>query len=896
MLLQQNLKNKGTYFLAFALFAILCNSCGVRRDNAVAKKYHNTTTYFNYLYNGEIKWQEGVNEINAAYRIPPEGYIEIIYSGDEKTAQTFATNFEQAIEKAEIALQKHYKEEEKERYKDEKHHLDDLRYLIGRSWFYKRNYFLAIKNFESVIKEYPDSKIIPDVYLWLVKTHYRDGNNLKALKLIDEQLNKLELKKRQKGEKALIQAQVLLDVGEYDEVVRILNRHKKNIKGKNNRARAYYLMGQIYSDQDNYAKAYEAFKKVTKINTDYELIFNAKLNIARNFIAQSGEADGTSSMVRYLKKMLRDEKNIDYKDQIYYEMAMIYYQQNSFPVAVENLKLSIANNTTNQRQKAISYYKTGQIYFYDLKDFTQAQLYFDSASTAINKDAPEYAEISSISATLKEYIGYVNTIETNDSLLALSRLSDTQLESRIDKILEEKEAREAEEQRVQLEELSRLNDPNLFGSIDNGGGRKSTFYFDEPDQITNGKIEFQQRWGTRRNEDNWRRKNKQAFAQQENTTTDTAVGVTDEDIEKYGSAEKAKMIKNVPRSDAQIAAAKQGIASSLYGLAQVYENKLFILDSAVANYKKLIRRYPDNEFSLKGSYALYRLYKDKYEMPGKATEVEQQICGRYPESRYCRMIKTGEMISEDNPEFENFTSAYTALVSTYQSKDYSTCVTFAGFIASQYPTVDEMAEVYYIKGKSYGFMGEKDSLKTSYEFIKLNYPQADVTPEVLRTLAYMNGEDPNEVNVNSGIPGNGDFLAVENDPRFKGFVAERKPQEKLFVIMLVNKEKLKSNELQQKLNEFNKKYYGEKRLNVSVFLYKNQYHLPYISQFQSENEALDFIRNAMKEPGLGELLTGENEKMVFLTPGNFRLSYGKKRFEDYFLFYENVVLKSLDGK
>jgi len=896
MLLQQDLKNKGTYFLAFALLAILCNSCGVRRTNAVSKKYHNTTTYFNYLYNGEIKWQEGVNEINAAYRIPPEGYIEVIYSGDEKSAQTFATNFDQAIEKAEIALQKHYIEKEADRYKDEKHHLDDLRYLIGRSWFYKRNYFLAIKNFEAVVKEYPDSKIIPDVYLWLVKTHYRDGNNLQALKIIDEEVKKLELNKRQKGEKALIQAQVLLDVGEYDEVVRILNRHKKNIKGKNNRARAYYLMGQIYSDQDNYAKAYESFKKVTKLNTDYELIFNAKLNIARNFIAQSGEAEGSTSMVRYLKKMLRDEKNIDYKDQIYFEMAMIYYQQNNFPIAIDNLKESIAFSTDNQRQKAISYYKTGQIYFYDLKNFTQAQLYFDSASTSINKDAPEYAEISSISQTLKEYIGYVNVIATNDSLLALSRLSDAQLESRIDKILEEKKKREEEEQAAQLAELDRLNDPNLFNNLNSGGGRRSTFYFDEPDQITNGKIEFQQRWGNRRNEDNWRRKNKQVFAQTEQEAGDSAVGVTDEDIEKYGSAEKAKMIKNVPRSESEIDAAEQEIAASLYGLAQVYENKLFILDSAVSNYKRLNRRYPDNEFSLKGSYALYRLYKDKYEMPGKASEIEQQICGRYPESRYCRMIKTGEMISEDDPEFENFTSAYTALLTTYQSQDYSTCVTFAGFISAQYPTVDEMAEVYYIKGKSYGYLGEKDSLKTSYEFIKLNYPEADVTPEVLRTLAFLNGEDPNAVNTNPGKPSNENFLAQENDPRFKGFSADRKPQEKLFVIMLVSKEKLKSNELQQKLNEFNKKYYGEKRLNVSVFLYKNKFHLPYISQFQSEKDALEFIQNAMKEPGIGELLTGENEKMVFLTPGNFRLSYGKKRFEDYFLFYENVVLKSLDGK
>lgn len=888
MLSTHDLNHKGTYFLALTLLAFLLTSCGVKRNNFVAKKFHNTTTYFNYYYNGELRWQEGVDQINAAYRIPPEGYVEVVYSGTESDAKSFANNFEQAIEKAEIALQKHDQKDN--------HWLDNCRFLIGRSWYYKRNYFLAIKNFEYIIQTWPDSKIIPDVYLWLVKTHYMDGNNTMALKLIEENLNKMELSKRQKGEKALIQAQVLLDVGEYDEVVRVLNRHKKNIKGKNNRARVYYLTGQIYSDQGNYPKAYEAFKKVTKINTDYELIFNAKLNIARNFIASDGESEGTSKLLRYLKKMLRDDKNYDYQDQIYYEMAMVYYKQNSYAQAIDNLKSSIQVNTENQRQKAISYYKTGQIYFYDLKDFTQAQLYFDSASTSINQDAPEYAEISAISNTLKEYIGYVNTIATNDSLLELSGLSDSQLEARVDKLLEEKKKREEEEAEAALAELNRLNDPNLFNNINSSKG-KSAFYFDEPDQVNSGRIAFQQTWGNRRNEDNWRRKNKQIIAQQEETDSDTAGGVTTADIEKYGSAEKARMIRNVPKDDEEIEKLHQEVASAIYGLGQVYENKLFILDSAVHNYKRLIRRYPENEFALKGRYALYRLYKDKYEMPGKATEVENEICGKYPESRYCRMIKTGEIISEDDPNFESFMSAYNALFTTYQNKDYNSTVTFSSFITNQYPGAAGLAEVYYIKGKSYGYIGEKDSLKSAYEFIKLNYPEADVTPEVLRTLAYLNGEDPNAnqtTNEGTPLPNSNDFFSEDNF-RYKGFSEKRKPQEKLFVIMLVGKDKIKSNELQQRMNDFNKKYYQEKRLNVSVFLYKNQYHLPYISQFQNENDALEYITSAVKDSEIGEMLQGENEKMVFITPGNFRVAYGKKRFEDYFLFYENVVLKSLDG-
>lgn len=863
---------------------MLLISCGVKRNNFVAKKYHSTTTYFNYYYNGELKWQEGVDQINAAYRVPPEGYIDVMYSGTESDAQTYADNFEQAIEKAEIALQKHNQKENK--------WFDRCRFLIGRSWYYKRNYILAIKNFEHVIETWPDSKVIPDVYLWMVKTHYMDGNNTMALKILEENLNKMDLSKRQKGEKALIQAQVLLDELLYDEVVRILNKNKKNIKGKNNRARVYYLMGQIYGDQGSYSKAFEAFKKVTKINTDYELIFNAKINIARLMIAEQGGSGESAKLTRFLKKMLRDEKNLDYKDRIYYEMAMLYLEQQNLPQAIDHLKSSIAANTNNQRQKALSYYKVGQIYFYDLKDFTKAEAYFDSASTAITKDAPEYAEISSISKTLKEYIGYVNTIHDQDSLLALSRLSDDALAKRVDKIIEAEKKREEEAQAAQLEELNRLNDPNLFNNLNDNRGRKSGFYFDSPDLVSNGKIEFQQVWGNRKNEDNWRRKNKTStFASNEEEVGDT-VALSDEDIEKYGSAQKARMIKNVPRTPEDIANSNQMVMEALYGLGQVYENKLGILDSAIANYKKLVRRYPEDEFALKTKYALYKIYNDKVKDELAAAEYENQICTSFPNSRYCVMIKTGTMAAESDAQFEDFQGAYTALLSTYNGKDYETCTSFGNFIAMQYPTQAGLAEVHFIRGKSFGFLGNKDSLRSVYSYIKRNYPESDVIPEVNRTLAFLDGKIVDPAKGGTDEEDSNDVNA--NDARFKGFTAERKPHEKVYIVMLVDKSKLKSNELQQKLNDFNRKYYQEKRLNVSVFLYKSKYHLPYISQFNDEQEALSFITNAVKEPGIGDLFTSPAEKMVFITPQNFRTAYGKKRFEDYFLYYENVVLKSLD--
>jgi TolA-binding protein len=880
------LKNKVTYFLAFAASLLLLASCGVQRNNVIARKYHNTTTLFNYLYNGEVVYKDGVKQVNAAYVVPPDGYIPVWFAGTEEQAKTFGSNFEKAIEKCEVALQKH-------NHKDN-HYFDDLRFLIGRSWFYKRNYILAIKNFEYVIKTYPDSKIIPDVYLWMAKAHFMDDNGTMAAKILEEKVGKLPLKKRHYGELALLKAQMQLDERKYEEVVRTLNSSKESIRGATNKARAHFLLGQIYTDQKSTSRAYENFKRVTKLNTDYELIFNARLNMAKLLINSQDATADNAKLRRLLKKMLRDEKNVDYKDRVYYEIAMLDLKQGNRPAAIENLKYSIASNTGNLRQKALSYYKVGQIYFYDLKDFPKAQVYFDSASVAITRDAPEYREISTISATLKEFVGYTSAITLQDSLLRLSKLSDKALDSYVDGVIAAEKKRKEEESARQLEELNRLNDPNLFNQVEESGPsrRSGEFYFDAPDLVNAGRTQFEQRWGSRKNEDNWRRKTKAIQVEDLGEAGEEAVTeVNEEDIKKYGSKEKAKMIKMVPRTDEERDAAEAKLVAAMYGLGQVYGTKLNIPDSALAVYGRLVARFPDADYALRAQYAMYVIYKDKNDTDNAAT-LANSICTKYPTSRYCRYCRGEKFEEESKSMFEDFASAYAALMETYQRKDYATCMDFSNFIASTFPESNGMPEVLMIRGKAFGYTGQRDSLKSIYTFIKANFPDSDVIPEVTRTLQLMDGAktgEPSDGGVKPRQVGPG-FPANNVDPRYNGFTSDVKAGEKVFVVMLVKKEKIANDKLQIQLNDFHSKYYQANRLNVSVLLYKNEFHLPYITQFDDWKAAMGYIRSASQEEDITRLFTEPSEKMLVISAANFRTAYGKKRMEDYMVYYENVLL------
>lgn len=853
-------------------------ACGTQRKNPIARFHHNTNTIFNYLYNAERLWGETVKEVNATFRVPPEGYIPVMYVGNEETAKSFGSQFDEVIRKCDVAGEKHRSKKWK----------DELRFLVGRAHFYKQNYFLAIQNFRYVADSFPESPHVVDAYLWMVKAYHKNGNELLAQQVLDEKLKGKELNNRQRGDLAVIKADVALKQENYDEVVKSLTENFKYIKGKLNRARAHYLLGQIYADRGKIAKSQEHFRAVTKMNTDYELIFNAKVSMAGLFIGENSNALERERITKMLRRMLRDYKNADYRDQIYYQLALIEEGADHKDAAVVYLKKSIALNTNNQRQKALSYYKIGQIYFYDKKDFTTAEAYFDSAATSINRDAPEYKEISTISKTLKEYVRCVNTIHYQDSMIALAELDSASLARRIALVMAEEQRKEQERQQSIIDEIDRLGDQNLFNQQASNGddsrGRAGGFYFTDVAAVENGRVEFRKVWGQRKSEDNWNRKHKSLSA---NIAEDGAAAAPVDSglVLKYG--DKAKYYKDIPTTPEEIEKRHQMIREAMFGLGTVYNNKLNLPDSAIAVFNRLVRRYPDSDYYLKTLYAVFRIYQKVDEI--EADKYKNRICTKDPSGLYCKLCNN-QSVTEDLKAMDaDFQSAYTALFAQYSGKEYETCIDFSNFISSRFVGHEEMPKVYYLRGLSYGYIGKTDSLKKTFQYVRDNYPDHEVTPIVIKTLNRLNGISASPGDTPGKTPG--DETKPGND-KFKDFKTTKGPGEQVFVIVTTSKEKTTSPDFQIKLNDFNNKTFASDKLTVSIFFYQKRLHMAYISKFADERAALTYITMVMKEEGISSLLGGGDETIAFITPANFRLAYGQQRLTDYLEFYQTVLLPS----
>lgn len=890
--------HKLTNFLSIIILLSLL-SCAKDKTHLPARLYHNTTSYFNGYYNAKLLFKETLRQIEENYEFPMSGFIEVINYGTEDEIKSYTGQFDEIIKKNDIVIFKH----------PNGNYVDKCRLLNGKAQFYKKEYSLAMQNFDEVLDKFPDSDLLPEVHFWRAQTFYMMENREMSRSILEEQIlynDTIDLSKKLRAELAIFRSRMALEEKNYEEAVKLLEEEIENIGNNLRRAKAHFLLGQLYDELDNFPKSLEHFSEVSKHINDYEFVFRAKMKVARLYVEHQTGKDDDMLVYEYLNKLLKDEKNEEYRDQIYYEFALLELKKDSLNRALDYLRNSLDVSAGNQRQKALSYYKSGQIYFYQMQDYPSAQAYFDSAASVVTPEAPEYKEIVSLAKTLKEYVTALETIHYQDSMLWLASLPEQEVNAIVDSIVarEARLKREEEERRLaelQKQQQGNFTNPALLNQAtrrNNGRNQQGgQWYFDNPAAVTNGRLQFQQLWGQRPNEDNWRRSKKGpqasfASAEEDSASAETVVDSTA--LKQYG--DKYKYYKDIPKTEEEKALANEKIEEAMYKLGQIYAQNLNEPDSAIKTYEALLDRYENSEYTLRARYALYKLYTQKGSPLAEAQK--NVILNEYPNTIYAYLI-LGKDPNELRKEEEEYLYAYDGLFAAYYNKEYETSLGFSEFLLQEYGDNENLdqAKLHYIRGMSYGYMGEMDSLRKILTYVITQFPESEVVPKAKETLALMdNGfsevrpspfaNDPQgeEVDVSGS-------LADPNNPRYEGFSAEVKPNDKVFVLMYLDKNAITKAEAQTKIGNFNQQHAKDLKLKVFIFLYKQTHLVPYINRFPDIAAAQQYIEQ-FKASDIGqEVLSSDGAEVFYITHSNFKVAYGKKRMTDYIEYYKNILNK-----
>ena len=883
---------KKRYILAATIsLMLILTGCSTKRNTFTRRAYHNLTSHFNVYWNGEYALKEGAKTLGKSVKDDYSKVLRVYNYGTKSEAAALNSQMDRALEKTSICVQKHsmkFGGRERVRW------IDDSYLVMAKAHFYKQDYIAARRTFDFVANEYRKNPIAHVANMWLAKTYIQTEQYPKAIAAIESLQSKTEDMRKQPKELSrdldLVIADYNIATGDYTTAARYLRNNIPTVKDHDMKTRLMFILAQIYQQQGDKEKSADLFKKVIRRSPPFEMSFESKMNLA----VVSASSD-TKGLYKMLKKMLDDSKNEDYLDRVYYVLADISLQDGKTDDGIFYLKESVAHYKDNKIQQATSSLRLATLLF-DRNDYENAQAYYDTAVTAMEKDNPIYDSIHNISETLNELVLHLNTVREQDSLLRVANMDSLSRNKLIDKIIRDvkEREREEEEQRRYEEQLA------LMGSTV-GDSRNSTstsqstagaWYFYNNDMVQRGFSEFTKKWGMRKLEDNWRISDKRSV------TTALSNDVLADDIESQDKEpndstsksltpyDREYYLADLPFKPEQKQRADSLIAESMYSTGFIYMDKLNDYGRSTKSYLGFEKRYPNHQKELPAWYALYKMY-DTDKKTDSATLYKNKILTKYPESSYAQFITDPEYYKKEEQKNKAASDLYAKTYDAYVKGQYHRVKSNAERAMLEYESDTALYPRFeLLRALSMGKLYTTDTMAMAlYELVK-NNPKGEVHDFAVEVLNAANTEYDLGIEMSELLPEKeNDSVVAKKNPYVN------QPATEHLVMIVCNSASVRVDPLKIRLSDFNKNEFRLKNFTVKSIQLDKDRMLVSISSFNDFGEAFDYVATlSSTDYVLGGI--NKSEYDVFpISIKNYPLFYQNKDVEEYKEFYDTIKNK-----
>ena len=861
-------------FLYLLFITCLFFSCSTKKNTVVSRGYHNLTARYNGYYYSNEAIADGIYKIEKDHKDNFERVLPVyIYPASEKVKATFP-EFDKAIKKSSLLIQRHaIKDKKGNEIPSAGKWIDNNWINIGIAHFYKREFFSALESFEYVVRTYTKSDDKYTAMLWLIKTNNEIGSVSSSEPIISLLKNERGLPLKIKNELPVAAADYYMRRGQNTEAVAKLMEATRNSSilyglSKKRRARFSFIIAQLAEEANNKKRALQYYKKTIKMKPPYEMAFYSKIKMARLQDVKSGNIQKTK---KELLKMTNEFKNTDYYDVIYYTLGEIEEKQSHTDQAVYYYKKSVQTSLTNQNQKALSYLKLGEINF-DQGQYQPAEAYYDSAVVVLPKDHPNYNSILARKKTLETLVGHIRTIAREDSLQMVARMSESQRNALIDKLiarLEQEEARMAAEKQAALSNTNTPVSPDGPQMPTIGGG--ATFYFYNPQTVALGVAEFTRKWGNRKLEDNWRRSNKALIINDaDNAVRDSSFS---SDARAVAPAKTREYyLRDLPFTDSLVRISNTRILNAYYLMGTIYKEELNNAPKTIASFEEMNQRFPNNKYTVNSYYILYRTYLSQKNQP-KADYYKNKILDEFPDSQFALLIKNpgyGEELSAQKSEVE---AAYITTYETYNAGNYPDAYEKSGKALRKFGENEYQPKFEFIHAMSLGKLKGTDSLEVALKLLVAKYPKSEVTPLSQDILASINRQKNPVSTAPEERKFNTDTFTVNTDA------------EHFIVAVTPDNEKLVEG-FRNNVGNFNSTFYSDKTFNITSNLFDKDRQIIIIKSFSNAKEALTYFQNLENDPDVfkGDVKKGLIE-LLPVSAANLPILYKKKNLPGYKIFY-----------
>ena len=847
-------------FLLFTFFFL--GSCKTTKNKFFNKAYHKTTTRYNWYFNAKESYKSGVNRLVTQHKDDFNELLSIYPLGTDKDAQSISPQMDKSLKKCAQAITKHsmlIKGKEHNRW------IDDCYLLIGKAYFYKKEYIKSVEAFRLVRRQFEGLTSSYEAKIWLVKS-FIEVNDLSSADLVLEDiLSDEDFPAELNKDLALVMAHYHIRQKDYSQAIMELEEAISLTKKKIEKSRYIYIVAQLYYNQENFRAATNYFSKVIRISPDYEMTFNAKINRARSFDTSSG---GSEQIQDELNKMLKDAKNKEFLDVIYFGLAELSKRQGKIKEAVPLYVMSVAKSIKNNAQKSLSSAILADIY-YDQQNYRFSQAYYDTAVAFMNTVNDRFVLASARQKTLTELITNLDIIQHQDSIQRVALMPEKERLAFIDNIIEKLKQ---EEQRLKELENSRRSENNFFNDPQQNNSfnrmnqnRGAGWYFDNPNTLSFGFSEFNRKWGKRKLEDDWRRSDKKSL-----TVEEALADTISED--EFDPKSRDSYLKELPLAVEEMKVSNQKIIEAYFDAGVIYKEKLSDIPQSISTFETLNTRFPNSENRVMVLYFLYRLYMDIGDTEF-ANDYKLMLLKEFPKSDYAQLIEDPDH-AEEMAQTNNLLDAdYERAHQYYAQSQFEACINLCERVNKKDPNNPLYPHFDFLKTMAKGFGSTKSNYINTLTLIVEKYPKHQVAESAKEILMYLKLEE---------LKTNKAELSVSDSPYLD------KPKAGHYFILLFKEFDLEVSTAKSTLSNYHAEYYRLDRLNVSDLLFDGHTHMITVREFSNKNKAMAYY-NAFVEGDVRGVFGDEYDVFVIASPNfptffkNRDIEGYKKTFQEYYL-------------
>ena len=748
-------------------------ACSNKTNTARSRFWQSFTTKYNVYFHGKTNYDEQLKDMMDNYE---DDYSQHLYmhpaeARSNPKAPQPGGSFDRTIEKMEKAIALHSIKKKPKRKggkgNDPKYrewlsreeynpYLHNAWYLLAKAQYMKGDFLDAAATFRYISRHFPwkndlaQECQVREALCYCALGWPTEADNVLSHVHLDQITNK-----RVRALANAAFADYYIKAQQPEEAIPFLATAIKGFKG-NDKVRMSFLLGQLYEDIGDKHNAYLAYKQAgSSSGSTYRTKFNAR-------IKQSAVYEGANiaSEVKALKRMTRYDRNKEYLDQVYYAIGNLYLTHGDTLSAIENYRLAAEKSTRNGVDKAISQLTLGGIYF-ARRQYDEAQVCYAEAIPLVNDDYPNYKLLKKRSDVLDELAVYSQNVTLQDSLLKLAAMTPEEQKAVIAKIIEDlkKKEKEEAEEAAREEYLAQQNSKgsqlkgNRNEPANYGMNTDNSWYFYNTATKNAGKTQFQKLWGSRKLEDNWRRRNKTTFSFNDEEADSIMAALADSviidengdtikvDLEALKRAEdphyEEYYLNQIPKTEEDIQSAHEIIQEGLYNMGIILKDKMEDYSAAAYLFNQLLENYPDNTYRLDVYYNMYMMFM-RNGQEADAKPYREKIITEFADSKYGMAMQDPNYLDNLKNMNRDQENMYEAAYANYLANNHAAVHAAYSEMMRKYPLSKIMPKFMFIDALSYLTEKNHERFKETLKDMLQRYPQTDITPVASEIVKQLN--------------------------------------------------------------------------------------------------------------------------------------------------------------